>query len=419
MDMRGVKWMFMLLLALGTITPVAMAQDDAYTTPARAKKLREKELKERAELRQRMAERLKEQQRKEAEQRQREEREYQAYQDKVDDWYNRRGSGLSSEEEMEANLDQLESRKYGDEQSYRSHTSRKGGKYAQRLRRFSDLEDDVIILKGRNNGSRIYVLDQEYYDPWTSSYYGRDWDNGVNIIINNGPYWGLGWRSSMYYPPYRWNWSLSWGYPWYDHWYEPWYYGGWSWGGYYGSYYGYDPYGYWAGGYWGGGYWGGYYDSYWRGYNHGRWDEGYSSSARIPYSRYGRGGGYYGSTPRSSSGEAYRTRSNAHNQIYGRALGNSSVTDRGYYNRSGQYVDRSGNTSRNNSGNMRYNGNTTTRNGGSNSRWNRSGNTYQRSENRTSTTRSGGYSSGSSTSSNSGSSGTTTRNGGGSNRRTR
>ena len=409
--MAAIKWIMVLLLAFGTTAPMAMAQDDAYTTPARAKAIRQKEVRERAEQRKRMLEQIKEQQRREAELRQRAEQEYQEYQAKVEDWYNRRGDGVLSEEEMKANYDRLQAKKYGEE-AYQP----KGGKYAQRLRRFSDIGDDVIILKDRNGGSKIYVIDQDYYDPWTSSYYARDWNSGVNIIINDGPYWG--WGGSRYYRPYRSGWAFSWGYPYYDRWYDPWYYGSWGWNSYYDPYF----YGYGPGGYWRGGYWGGYYDdSYWYGYNQGRWDNYYSSSSRVPYSRYGRSGGYYGATPRGDRYMPSRTRSNAHSMIYGRALGNSPATDRGYYNRAGQYVDRTIGEGGRSYPSTRYDGNAT-RNGGSNSRWNRSGSTYERSGNST-TTRSGGYSSGSSSParSNSGSSGggSNTGSGGGSHRRTR
>lgn len=316
-----------LFLGLGLMIAapeVAFAQDDAYMTPSRAKELREKLAKERAEAdKKRAAERAKREQRKIEEQKAREKRSAQ-YAEDVDDWYNRRQMKVTVEE-MERNLDELEGRptRERDRDSYRDYDdddrrTYRGGKYSQRLRRFSD-DSDVIVLE---NVDRVYVLNDMDYNPWTNSYYGRDWHNGVNISINVGPYYPY-YSSRWWRPSYSWGrWYDPWYYdPWYyDPWYyDPWYRSSWHWGYHYPRYYG-----------WGWGYtspWrGSYYSGYWNGYHDAYYGSGYYVpvyGTRRTYSSHGRSAG------------TYYDRS-AHNEIYGRALGNSarSVTYSDTYNRS-------------------------------------------------------------------------------------
>lgn len=307
---------------------VALAQDAAYITPSRAQEIREKEAVKRAEAEKRRAERRA---RAEAE-RKRAEAEYR---DNVSDWYNRRDMGLS-EDEMERNLKKLDGDKY------QSDRRSRGGKYSQRLRRFSD-DRDVIVLE---NVDRVFIVDDFSYDPWSHSYYGRDWDRGVNIAINVEPSWGWnGWG----YSPWSWGrydtWNYSWHYPWYDPWYRytpswywhrPWHHHyGWGW-----TYSPWRSYDY--------GYWDGYHDARWydRGYYYGSGRTAYNRSRRT-YSSYGRSaGGYYDRTSQSSE--------------YGRALGHG-VQMRGNSTRAGGYYDRNGTVSRSYDGYSNRSGSTNSR----------------------------------------------------------
>lgn len=372
------RGLLMLFIASPMISIGANAQDDAYLTPSRAKELRKKEAAEQAALRKRMEE-------KRAAEMARREKARAEYQEDVKDWYNRRDMKVTIEE-MEQNLDQLDGRT--------DARTAKGGKYSNRLRRFDRPNGDRIVL---NNVSQVYMLDDyDYYDPWTNSYYGRDWDNGVNIIINQGSPWRYGWDygygrlGNPYYYGYY-------GYytPWDSYWYDPWYYGGsryyWGfgrpWGGYYAGW----------GGYYGGyydWYYGGYANSYWNGYSDGRSDSRRDRYYNTPRSSYGR-----------STGSYYDRAS--HNAIYGRALGNSSRTVEGssYYDRSTRSFSNYENANRS----YRSNGNNRT------SRWDRNSTNrdtynYDRSSSYSSPSRSSGsYSSPSrsSSSSSSSSSGTT------------
>lgn len=330
-----------LLMVSPQIAPDAMAQDDAYLTPSRAKTLQAKEKAER-EARIKILE-----ERKAAEEAKRQ-RARVEYENDVNDWYNRRDMELT-EDEMEENLDRL------DGVDRQPSLSGKGGKYSQRLRRFSGDNANVIVL---HNVDRIYVVDDYDYDPWSNSYYGRDWDNGVNITINYGSPWSWG------YPYYgRWMYPydyrfyspwVAWSYPWYDGWYRPWYSDPWYYGPNYYSW-GYRPWRpYHYGGYYGG-YWSGYHNSYWNGYHDGRVDRYYN-------------------TPKSSAGRSsgrYYNRS-SHNAIYGRALGNSNRTNQNYgtYNRATRTFTGQGN----NDNNRRYNTGSTNRT----SRWDRNANTQNR-----------------------------------------
>lgn len=278
-----------MLAMLGGMT--VQAQDDAYMTPSKAREWRqkkqarlEKERKERAERQLQWEEENKkyEQERKEA-----------------IDWYNRRDMKVTIED-MENNLDEIE-----------GEGTPRGGKYSQRLKRFgSNSNSNVLVLE---NVKRVYVMDDMDYDPWTGSYYGRDWNSGVNITINTYPYYGSyynRWYDGYWgfgYPYYR--------YPYYHYGYYGyrgyWDYDPWFRGGFYGGYYGYHrP---WSYGYYGAGYYDGYYD--------GLYSSRYYS--RRSYNAYGRSSGaYYDRTSRSAQ--------------YGRALGQNSAYSRsnnGYYNR--------------------------------------------------------------------------------------
>lgn len=386
MKMRR-KILVMTLAALLVSPVVGSAQDAAYITPSKARELRKEEDKKRAELEKvRAAQRAQ----RDAEDKQREEERLRAqeeYENNVSDWYNRRPSELSSEE-MERNLDRLDGSR-GDARKGQ------GGKYSQRIRRFSSDNDNVVVLR---DVDRVYILDDMQYDYWSDSYYGRDWDRGVNISINVGPYWGWD-RWSYYRPWYRH--FYSWSYPWYDPWYDPWYYPsawrwhrphhhwgwGWTYSPWYGGHYGYNH-----------GYWHGYYDGYWGG-NWGGGSPNYNANRRT-YSTYGRSaGGYYDRSPQSSE--------------YGRALG-QGIQTRNANTRSNGYYDR-GSTTRSTNNNNR----TTTN---SSRRWDRgqSSNTNRsRSWTSPSTTRSnsgGSYSAPSR--SNSGGGGSNSRSSG-SSRRTR
>lgn len=374
-----------------------MAQDDAYMTPSQAKVQRAKAVEERKQRLQRLEEKRKKEEaiRKAAEEQ---------YANKVNDWYNRRDMKVTIEE-MEDNLDAL------DGKSLQADRSRaKGGKYSKRLRRFGKDRDDVIVL---NNVERVYVVDDYDYDPWSGTYYGRDWGNNINIIISDRGSYGWGypyyspWYASYYYSPWT-----SWSYPWYDSWYSPWYdpwyspryygwgyrpyYRGWGfnspWGGFY-SYSGYYP--------------GSYYDSYWNGYYDGRYDGRYDGGYYRHYDKRN-----YNTYGRSSGG--YYDRSMA-NSEYGRALGsginsrNAETRAGGYYNRgsnsSGSYNHRSGSTSRSDSTSRSWD-----RNSSQSSSWGNSGSWGSGSS---TSTRSSGSSSGSSSrssgSSNSRSSGSSGR----------
>lgn len=379
--MKAMKWMLVMAMGAFLAAPVALAQDDAYVTPSRAREIRKKELREQELARQRRNERISEIERQKQEAERAEAEKRNQYANDVDDWYNRRNMDVSTDE-MEQNLDKLDGKSNG---------KKPLGKYGQRLRRFSD-NDDIIVL---DSSSRIYVIDDfDYYDPWTSSYYGRDWDSGVNVIINYGPSWG-------YYPrSYGWGGYYSWSYPWYDSWYDPWFD---PWYRYdpcyrYNPWYRYDPwyYGGWGwrhpryyGGYWGG-YWGGYYGSYWDGYYDGRRNRWYDDYYSVPYSRYGRSSGNYSTTRRSAaSNQSVRTRS-AHDQIYGRALGNTTTSSRtrDRYERAANTRTRSiFGTSDNSGTSRRYEGNTNR----SSTRYNRSGTTNRRSYESTTRTRSSSY----------------------------
>lgn len=380
------RGLLLLFIASPMVSIGASAQDDAYLTPSRAKELRKKEAAEKAALQKRMEE-------KRAAEMARREKARAEYQEDVKDWYNRRDMKVTIEE-MEENLDQLD--------GTTNAQARKGGKYSNRIRRFDRPNEDRIVLQ---NVQQVYVLDDyDYYDPWTNSYYGRDWNSGVNIIINQGAPWRSTWD---YYGYGRWGAPYYYGYyswydPWSSYWYDPWYYGGsryyWGyrrpWGGFYAGWGGY------YGGYYGGHY-GGYANSYWNGYSDGRYD--------------GRRDRYY-STPRSSYGRStgrYYDRT-SHNAIYGRALGNSSrtVEGSGYYDRSTRSFNGYDNANRNNSNrynNRGYNSNNRT------SRWDRNAanrnSSYDRNSTYSAPTRSSGsYSSPSrstSSSSSSSSSGTT------------
>lgn len=309
--MKALRWtilagtMSALLMAGG----VATAQDDAYMTPSKAKVIRQKQQKERSE---RIA--------KLEAQRQRQKAEYekmQSEQEKVSDWYNRRDMKVTIEE-MEDNLDELEG----------TATRRaKGGKYSQRLRRFGNNSDAIVL----NNVDRVYIVDDLDYDPWTNSYYGRDWNSGVNININTYPYYGprygAAWRYNRWYDPWY-----------YGGWYDPWYYGGWYDPWYYSRWY--DPWYY--GGRWGFSYtWG--YPSY--GYSHGYWHGYHDGSYYAPtrqsrrYNSYGRASGRY----REGNYDNYGSRLGRTEQ----AVQTRTVTDptfRSRINNSGRRYDNSGTT---------------------------------------------------------------------------
>lgn len=320
--MKAMKWIVYasVLAVLGSLN--VQAQDDAYMTPSRAREWRQKE---EARIAKAKAERA-ERERKWQEENQK----YQQQQDAVSDWYNRRDMNVTTED-MEENLENLDGK-----------STLRGGKYSQRLKRFGG-DSDVIVLQ---NVDRVYVLNDMDYDPWTGSYYGRDWNNGVNISISMNPfgfgygsyynnwydsYWGFGYpyygyRGYRYYSP----WYSGWYDPWYSGWYDPWYYSGW------GGYYAYRP---WRYGYYGAGYWDGYYDG------------AYSSRYHRNYNTYGRSSGsYYDRTARGAD--------------YGRALGQGSSTytrsNNGYYDRStstrsARGYDRSGSNYNNRSTSRRSN----------------------------------------------------------------
>ena len=272
--MRTIRQTWILGAAIALLGASAgFAQDGAYMTPSKA-----------AEYRQEQAKAQKERAAKLAEQRAKQKAEYDRIlkeQEEVSDWYNRRDMTVTVEE-MQKNLDKIDGK----------DSLARGGKYSSMLRRFNS---DAVVL---DNVDKVYVLNDMDYDPWTESYYGRDYGSGVNIVINtnpwgyyNRPYYGRyyggyygGWYDPWYYD--AWAWRSPYFYPkyypgayygWYDPWYDPFYYGigsgafgyGWGWGYPYGGY--------------------GYYGSYWNGY----YDGAYFAGRNIRYNSGGRASGRY------------------------------------------------------------------------------------------------------------------------------
>lgn len=310
--MKAFRWTIWAgALAAMLLGGVATAQDNAYLTPSKAKELRQKEEQARNQrIAQRKAQR--EQQKAEYER-------LQTEQEQVSDWYNRRDMKVTIEQ-MEDNLDQLDGT---------VDRRPRGGKYSQRMRRFGDNSNTIVL----NNVDRVYILDDMDYDPWTNSYYGRDWRSGVNIHINTYPYYGSSWRYGRWYDP----WSYGrWYDPWYYYggWYDPWYYGGvydpwyrsrWRDPWYYGGGWGYT-YGWGAPSY-SHGYWHGYYDG-------SHYGSGYTRTRT--YNPYGRTSGRYVQRNHSTYGSdlgrtdrAVRTRATTGTQVYNRN------TNGGRYNNSG------------------------------------------------------------------------------------
>lgn len=291
--MKALHWILTAALSLAAVSvgSVAQAQDDAYLTPSKAQVERRQAKKAYARA---MAEEKAEEARRDSIRAAR-----LKAQDQATDWYNRRGMKVTIED-MERNLDNLD-----------GTSSRNGGKYAARMRRFNGDDDGQIVLDGVE---KVYIMDDYRYDPWSRSYYGRGWDRNqdVYITINTDPWyssWRYGWGWGGYYPSYYpwyggWGGYYGWGYydPWYGYagWYDPWYDPFWSgytysWGRpYYG--WGHRPYRYY-----------GYAGSYWSGYNDGWYSRDYAR-------RY---------TPSARRTESYYDR---HAATYGRALGSGNVT---------------------------------------------------------------------------------------------
>lgn len=313
--MKAFRTIYASALAALLLSGAAIAQDNAYLTPSKAKEFRQKEEQERIRrIEQRKA------------QREREKAEYArllSEQEQVSDWYNRRDMKVTIEQ-MEDNLDRLDGT---------TERRPRGGKYSQRMRRFGENANSIVL----NNVDRVYILDDMDYDPWTNSYYGRDWGSGVNIHINTYPYYGYSWRYGRWYDPwyYYGGWYDPWYYggvydPWYrSRWRDPWYYGG-GWGYSYGwsapSYdYGYDY-----------------------GYRHGYYDGSHYGSGSTPTRRYNPYGRTAGSYVQRNSGygnnlgrtdRAVRTRAYTETPRYNSSESGSGYDSQRRYDNSGSRIN--------------------------------------------------------------------------------